>query len=294
MNAMVDGLTGKPTLRARLGFEPGLVLRMHGMRRSGNHAIASWLQRNAPEGRALFLNNCRRGANPLDAFASAEVNADKVATRKAQAHLEAFGPKVGDGGLFLISYEDKSPAHDHAKKPLSGYFDRGLIDHEVLIFRSFLNWAASMTKKLEANESYSVSRRMAVVLRSVDLYADLLGDVIDGDAAVAICYDRWVADEAYRAELLSALGLELRDNTLGQVTHYGGGSSFQKDAAESGDLTTDRRFVQMMQDPLYQAVLQIAARDETLVARIQTLFPRDAEILVRIAQENPISGEVVL
>ena len=54
----------------------------------------------------------------------------------------------------------------------------------------------------------------------------------------------------------------LRDNGLGQVTRYGGGSSFQKEAAESGELATDRRFVEMMQNPLYQAVLQIAARDE--------------------------------
>lgn len=294
MNAMADGLMGKPALRARLGFEPGLVLRMHGMRRSGNHAIASWLQRNAPEGGALFLNNCRRGAHPLDAFASAEVNDRKLVTDKAQADLAAYGAEVGDGGLLLISYEDHSPAQDRPRKPLSGHFDRGLIDHEVLVYRGFLNWAASLTKKLEPNEGYSVSRRMAVILRGVDLYADLLGEVIEGGDAVTICYDRWVADAGYRAERLAALGLDLRDNGLGQVTRYGGGSSFQKEAAESGELATDRRFVEMMQNPLYQAVLQIAARDETLVARIQTLFPADAEILGRIARENPISGEVVL
>ncbi len=290
MNAMADGLMGKPMLRARLGFEPGLVLRMHGMRRSGNHAIASWLQRNAPEGGALFLNNCRRGANPLEAFASVEVN-----DRKAQGDdLAALGSEVGDGGLLLISYEDNSPAQDRPRKPLSGHFDRGLIDQEVLVYRGFLNWAASLTKKLEPNTGYSVSRRMAVILRGVDLYADLLGEVIEGGEAVTICYDRWVAEEDYRAERLAALGLVLRDNGLGQVTRYGGGSSFQKEAAESGELATDRRFVEMMQNPLYQAVLQIAARDEALVARIQTLFPRDAEILGRIAREDPISGEVIL
>jgi hypothetical protein len=294
MNAMVDGLSGKPALRARLGFEPGCVLRMHGMRRSGNHAIASWLQRNAPEGRALFLNNCRRGANPLEAFASAEVNDTKVSTAKAQADLAAFGPAVGDGGLLLLSYEDHSPAQDRPRKPLSGHFDRGLIDHEVLVYRGFLNWAASLTKKLEPNEGYSVVRRASVILRAVDLYADLLGEVIKGGDAVTICYDRWVAEEDYRAERLAALGLALRDNGLGQITRYGGGSSFQKEAAETAELATDRRFAAMMQDPLYQAVLQIAARDATLVARIETLFPRDAEVLARVARETPIRGEGIL
>lgn len=294
MNAMADGLMGKPALRARLGFEPGLVLRMHGMRRSGNHAIASWLQRNAPEGRALFLNNCRRGANPLDAFSSVEVNGAKVSTNKAQGDVSAFGPEVGDGGLLLVSYEDNSPAQDRARKPLSGHFDRGSIDHEVLVYRSFLNWAASLTKKLEPNESYSVTRRIAVILRGVDLYSDLLGEVIEGGSAVSVCYDRWMEDEAYRADLLARLGLEARDNSIGPVTRYGGGSSFQKDAAESAELATDRRYAEMMQDPLYQAVLQVAARDEALMARIQTLFPRDAEVLSRVAMENPIKGEVAL
>ncbi len=294
MNAMADGLMGKPALRARLGFGPGLVLRMHGMRRSGNHAIASWLQRNAPEGRALFLNNCRRGAHPLEAFASAEVNDRKLPTGKAQADLAAFGRDVGDGGLLLISYEDHSPAQDRPGKPLSGHFERGLIDHEVLVYRGFLNWVASLAKKLEPNAGYSVSRRIAVILRAVDLYGDLLGEVIEGGDAVTICYDRWVAQDDYRADRLAMLGLEMRDNRLGQVTRYGGGSSFQKETAESGELATDRRFAEMLQDPLYQAVLQIAARDAALVARIRTLFPRDAEILARIAQENPISGEGVL
>ncbi len=78
------------------------------------------------------------------------------------------------------------------------------------------------------------------------------------------------------------------------MTRYGGGSSFQKDATQSDDLATDRRFVEMMQDPLYQAILQVAARDRALVARIRTLFPRDAEVLDRIAMENPIKAEVVL
>ena len=292
MNAMADGLMGKPALRARLGFEPGLVLRMHGMRRSGNHAIASWLQRNAPAGRALFLNNCRRGANPLEAFASVEVNDAKVPTQKAQADLAAFGGTVGDGGLLLISYEDNSPVQDRQRKPLSGHFDRSLIDREVLVYRSFLNWAASLTKKLEPNADYSVTRRISVILRGVDLYSDLLGQVIEGGSAVSICYDRWVEDDAYRAGLLAQLGLEVRDNSRGPVTRYGGGSSFQKGVSQSAELATDRRYAEMIRDPLYQAVLQVAARDADLVARIQTLFPRDAEILSRVAMENPIKGEV--
>ena len=48
----------QPKEWARLGFTPGQALRIFGMRRSGNHAIANWLQRNSATGRAVFLNNC--------------------------------------------------------------------------------------------------------------------------------------------------------------------------------------------------------------------------------------------
>ena len=35
----------------QLGIIPGVALRLFGMRRSGNHAIVGWMQRNAPGGR---------------------------------------------------------------------------------------------------------------------------------------------------------------------------------------------------------------------------------------------------
>lgn len=276
----------------RLGCVPGLSLRIYGMRRSGNHAIASWLQRNAPEGRTVFLNNCRRGANPLDGFSSIEVNGNKAMLNKARADLARFGRKAGDGAMLLVSYEDHSPAQNPETKPLSGSFDQSLLSREILIYRGALNWLASLTKKLETNRGYGIARRVAVILRSVDLYSGMLAEVIEDSGPLAICYDTWAQDETYRAGLLAELGLEVVDNGLGEITSYGGGSSFQKDATATEQLSTDQRWREMMGDPLYQIVLQAAARDAVLVERVAKLFPQDAEVLKKIAAHAPISEEV--
>ena len=277
----------------RLGFVPGLTLRAFGMRRSGNHAIIGWLQRNAPQGRALFLNDCRRRQHPMEAFASVQANGQKVSRRRARGNLPKIGRELGDGALLLISYEDVSPLHNLPGKPISGDFNQSLISRNILIYRSFLNWAASMTKKLETNKTFSIVRRMSVLLRSVDLYGDLLSCVRKDQDTQPICYDDWAANPDYRADTLQKLGLEQRDNSLGDIPSFGGGSSFQKDTDDSAQLTTDQRWRQMLGDPLYQHILQISARDPKLLARIESLFPEDAAILQKIAGGSPMTPEAL-
>ena len=97
-----------------------------------------------------------------------------------------------------------------------------------------------------------------------------------------------MADEGYRAGLAATLGLTLRDNSLGAVQAYGGGSSFQKDATDAAQLDTQRRWQQMADDPEFQAVLHLAARDTALVERLERLFPADAATLAGIAHRTPL------
>lgn len=278
-------------LAAKLGFTPGPILRACGMRRSGNHAIAHWLQRNSPTGGALFLNNCKPGMGPLKQFRGIEVNGSRVPGEAAKSDLPAIASGAGDGALVLITYEDAAPVPaDHARL-LSGPFDERLIDHELVIYRSFLNWSASLLKKLQANPGYTASRRSAILLRGIDTYVDLLRLVQAQDdlGVTAICYDDWTSSEPYRAAILNRLGLPLRDNTLGAVQSYGGGSSFQKAAQQPADLQTDLRWQQMATDPEYQALLHIAARDTALTDQLSQVFPQDAAQLSRVAATPPMS-----
>lgn len=272
-----------------LGFEPGVSLRAFGMRRSGNHAILAWLQRNAPGGSSVFLNNCKPGTDPLRNARGVEVNGERVSQKKANSDLSSVTQAAGRGGLFLVSYEDTSPAEFDGGRQASGNFDEALFSQNILIYRSFLNWAASLLKKMQPNESYTLVRRNAILLRTIDSYIRLLQMVRQASdlGVTPICYDRWLAEPDYRAALLGSLGLALCDNGLGEVQRYGGGSSFQKQASSVAELQTDQRWLQMLDDPEYQAVLHLAARDQALLAELDALFPQDAAYLRRLATEQP-------
>ena len=255
-------------MTALLGFIPGPTLRLFGMRRSGNHAIADWLMRNAPDGRSVFLNNCRPAKDPLVGFRTLAVNGKRRPARLAHRDLAAQTRDAEDGALLVISYEDLLP--------------KGVVDSlpctDVLIFRSFLNWSASLLKKVQDNPAYSSSRRASIVLRAFDTYARLLVLAEESDTGTkAICYDDWVVSDPARQDVLASLGLPLRDTDLGAVQNYGGGSSFQKDATAATDLKTDQRWKQMASDADYIDILQLAARDKALMAAIVCRFPEDAD-----------------
>ena len=279
----------------RLGFVPGATLRLFGMRRSGNHAIAAWLQRNAGNGHALFLNNCARKRDPLKSFASIEMDGCRVSHDAARDDLACVGAGAGNGALLLMSYEDNLPDEAREDSPMSGSFNLSLIDRNVLIYRSFLNWVASLTRKLQLNETYSVARRASALMRAVDIYRRLL-EFVEGKLGpkdVAICYDRWHADADHRSELLEQLGLPARDNRLGPVQAYGGGSSFQKAASDAGELEIDKRWTQMADDIEYQAILALSAQDKALTGVLGRMFPKDREVLGQIAAHSKFPQEVL-
>ncbi len=275
---------GTPTTRpgwARLGFRPALVLRMFGMRRSGNHAIADWILRNVPGEGSVFLNNCAPGKSPLRGFRMIEVNRALVSARAAHGDLAGTCAPAAPQGALLFSYEDTLPDATRRGQPVSGHFDDNAIAADVIAYRGFLNWAASLLRKLQDNPGYSASRRASVLLRAIDSYGGMLTRVEDNPRLVGICYDHWLSSETYRAERLHRLGLPARDNSLGAVQRYGGGSSFQKDAATAQDLDTAHRAGQMADDPEFAAILDIASRDTALTDILSRTFPADAEALAK-------------
>ena len=270
-----------PELWSDLGFVPGQVIRVFGMRRSGNHAIVDWLARNAPNQRSMFLNNCVPGKLPMRGFRTITVNGRRAPAKTARGSLSALGAEVGDGGLLIFSYEDVMPVAPDREDTVSGRFDPALIGTDLVLCRSFLNWSASLLKKMQGNDGFSPVRRGASVLRAIEIYHRMLGLVSDASDARrrCICYDDWVASEDYRAGVLQDLGLPVTDNTLGKVQKYGGGSSFQGKKVSAAHLATDERAALMADDAEYKLILGIAAQDQRLVDDLAGLFPQDAEQL---------------
>lgn len=269
-----------------LGFAPGHVVRLFGMRRSGNHAIADWILRNSPAPGSVFLNNCTAGKSALASCRSVAINRQKTPLAIAQQDFSTVCHSVTNGGLLLVSYEDTVPQELQQGPEISRDLDGVSIDTNVVLYRGFLNWSASMLRKLQRNAGLSVVRRAATLLRAMDGYGRMLAlvDARDAPHIITICYDDWVKSEAYRAEALTRMGLQLTDNTLGSVQQYGGGSSFQNDARSADELQTDLRWRQMSDDPDYRDLMRLASRDTALVDHISRVFPTDAKTLAKLAK----------
>ena len=291
---MASNASDSPVMTAwpELGIAPGPVLRVFGLRRSGNHAVINWLGRNAPGGKSVFFNNCTPGRKPFETFRAVEVNGRRRPGSAGDDPV-GFARRAGDGAAVILSYEDAMP-NERRKRPISAGLDETAIDAEVIVCRGFLNWAASLLKKVQGNAAYAAHQRVAIMLKGVEIYALMLDLVIARDelGLVVIRYDDWLSSPDYRAGLLARLGLAARDNTLGEVQPYGNGSSFQKDAGSVEDLRPGERCAQMADDPEYRITLWLAAQDGALRDKLAEVFPDDAADLERLAGDatDPVAA----
>ena len=267
---MTDTLRTKPPVV----LAPGRVLRVYGMRRSGNHALIDWMMRNAEGGAGLFLNNCRPAGDPLKSARGVSLFQDgkEVDCKTTRIKLRTAGPDP----LVLVSHEDAMPPTDRV-----ALFEAP--ERCIIIYRSFLHWAASLLRKIQGNPGYGPLERTRVMMQAMRTYNEMLGRVQDSDV-IAVCYDDWVQDETYRATTLDRLGLPGRDLSLGHVQRYGGGSSFQGREATAAELATTERSVQMAADLEYQILLWMAARDLDFMLRLAEIFPTDAERLSKLLE----------
>ncbi|APX10448.1 hypothetical protein [Tateyamaria omphalii] len=263
------------------GLVPGRVLRIYGMRRSGNHALINWIMRNAPGGNGLFLNDCRHGGDPV--LTCSSLSLFESGTETGQGGKWKRIDRAGAKPFTAISYEDRVPPA--APKRLFA-----AAETLVIIYRSFLHWTASLLRKIQGNVGFGPLDRNRIMGRALSTYSDML-DRMQHDDVVPLCYDNWTADERYRKEALARLDLPGCDLSLGGVQRFGGGSSFQ-DATEASDLQTDQRSAQMAEDHEYRMLLWTAARDDSFMTKLAHHFPGDAKRLEQL--RRTASAQVVL
>lgn len=273
------------TLADALGFQPGVTLRTYGMRRSGNHAIINWLQRNA-DGNAVFLNNCAVGRPARRTWRSLEMNGRRADVTKGEP-ITPVTKVAGDGSLVIVSYEDFAPDVDDMRAGITPDLADGDVSHEVVFYRNFMNWAASLLRKIQQNEDFDTLVCLRIMMVALDKYRGILELIGNAKALgiVPVNYDRWTERPVYREKVLEALGLPCKDNALGKVQPYGGGSSFQKDAVNAEDLNADRRWLEMANDASFQIVLLAASQDAELVGLLKSQMPKDAELLANYVEQ---------
>lgn len=262
------------------------------MRRSGNHAIIDWIMRNAPDAATggVFFNNCKFGRDPLRAYGSLDIY---DADREKQPHVDV-GDKAriasaGAAPLVVVSYEDRMPQAAEQRQKASNGFSEADFDVQVIIYRSFLNWSASLLAKLKKNAGFGSTDRMRIMGVAFATYVQGLDRVRQPEGIVTICYDEWMVSETYRARTLEKLGLSERDLSRGKVQKFGGGSSFQDKVKTAADLETTERDTQMATDPEYQMILWTAAHDVNFMSRVMPHFESDVERLATLAETAQLS-----
>lgn len=271
----------------QVGFSPVCALQVFGMRRSGNHAIIDWLMRNAPAAATggVFFNNCKHGKTPHHAYGSLDIydTAHKVMPHKGVSDVARIA-QAGGAPMAVVSYEDRMPPPAGQRQKASYGMTDGHFSHQIIIYRSFLNWSASLLAKIKKNTAFGATDRMRIMTLAFATYAQGLDRIAAAKNIAAICYDDWMTSQSYRSGILRALGLPERDLSRGKVQRFGGGSSFQEKMVDVDALDSLARDMAMADDPEYQLLLWTAAHDLPFMERIMAHFEQDAERLATLAE----------
>jgi hypothetical protein len=233
-------------------------IRIVGLRRTGNHAIITWVREQAT-GTDRHLNNLIPLENPFrykyEHLRDYYPQYDKEAERYRQ---EAIGNFVAKD-WFLYSYEDHdlgqitSPRFEQKHDLYVGHSE---IRYDLLILRDPFNLFASRYK----NNYLDVA---APGKSMVDLWIDYAKEFVNETNylthnKLCVSYNRWAMDKAYRQQIAEQLGLAFTDAGINKVGSWGGGSSFEgqafRDRAREMDVTN--RWKHFLDQPDYCALFQ--------------------------------------
>ena len=192
--------------------------RVIGLRRSGNHAIISWLAHHFGKERVLFFNNIHLNSGLFSSENLKKYNQklNKIRDCKPFIKTKLHG-SYNDYDCLIYSYEDRNLSKLFSSK-----------DKTILVIRDPYNVTASRIKQLEINKKqywFSVDKRY---INKVKQYLEecigkqnLLGD------KVIVNYNKWFTSKEYRKELSKILNLKFTDEGYSKMLYHGNGSSFR-------------------------------------------------------------------
>lgn len=205
--------------------EPSIqsVFLLHGMKRSGNHALVRWL---LPQIDATFVNNAIPVGPILRGVATMP---DPVPVNAWRVDPPALRNKAPEGNL-LVGLED----HELSVSPLRG---DGIHMRRLLILRrpeqmfsSRVRHASRVDMVAFPKDNNHVMQRASRVWKQHARCFLGLEDAYPG--RVAISFEAWVTRRDYRCAISQALGVVFDDRAFGKVGREGGGSSFDGMAYE--------------------------------------------------------------
>jgi len=282
------GAVTTQAIERRWGYPSAGFGRVFGLPRSGNHAIISWLLRNAAPDGYVFANNCAAQKDVFESAYQLEIDGKIFWSKeKKERGVAPLLARRAPHPFTLVSYEGAMPF----LPPKGGLFtpdiDPDAYAFDVVILRSFLNWLASLVTLYEKEGPKRGREPLEVaqwILTTVIRYKQVMRSVNEGLPArfTLIRYDDWAASEEERARLLAAMDLPVLDNGLGDTARYGGGSSFTGTASAAPE-TPPPRWLALRDHPSFRAHAGFCAADPAFMADLRHLYPEDAERLDALA-----------
>ena len=190
---------------------------VHGMKRSGNHAVIEWMR---AQGRFVFCNNLIPIAPILRGEKTMPAPRDFAEWEREKVGAEAGGADV------CASLED----HPLDIRPFVALPPGGV---QILIVRDPANLFASRIRKGRRLDHPAYPREAGPLLSRVvagwKAHArEFLGLSAVLPGHVGVFFNAWFSDAEYRRLLSERLGLEFSDAGFARVASTGGGSSFDR------------------------------------------------------------------
>ena len=204
------------------------VFVVHGMQRSGNHAIIQWIEAH---GRFIFYNNVIPVAPILLGERTMPPEQDFRDWFRARLPRRyrflpfSLNRLALRNRLMMLSLEDLPLDTPVFRNP-------PVESKAILILRDPQNMFASRIRRAWQIDHPTFPRTMGPLMeRVIETWKsharEFLGDTHQLGPCVRIYFDDWFADAAARKNISANLGLPFTDAGLERVSEVGGGSSFE-------------------------------------------------------------------
>jgi len=230
-------------------------IRIIGLRRTGNHAIMKWVQKQQP-GVVWCLNNLPINENPYrHRYEYPEPLDPQWQSERIRAESRGnFSQK----DCLIYSYEDyqlKEIVNQDFEKKHTLYIGKSLERYDLLILRDPFNLVASRIK----------SGKIPVKVESktmIDLWIEYAKEFLHetqhlNQKKICLNYNDWFSDVDYRQQIACQLKLDFSDAGMDDVSDYGGGSSFDRTKLQGQAKKMDvlNRWKHFSDDPSYRKLL---------------------------------------
>lgn len=233
-------------------------IRVHGLQRSGNHAIMNWIAAQSA-GTCVVLNDCEPRTNPFDSMQEYCEYSDGSLVSLLHTWDQATRELVRPGiprqrNLLIHSYEDRELSGDPVSESWIGSSNS---QFEVLIVRDPLNFFASRLQMWDKLTGLKERHQVVELWKKYAREALGLTSVLDPIRKVLIEFGKWKDDVGYRRHVAAKLKVAFSDRGIDSLVEIGPGSSFDSFnyQTRASEMAVNQRWKSCIGDDVYRSIL---------------------------------------